>query len=285
MKGSEEKNGIPAAALAWLARTAAGAGWPGVLAVSAAAALLRRLRGNACVPRWLRAVQALFDAFVLCQALTWAGASWQGAGNGMWIGLILLGLALWLAHKGPEAVQAASGVLGLAEVGLLAAVMLGSLRQIRPENLLPGVGLPDGWLLVALLLPGGGRRQGWLWALAFCLTAAGVGWVGENAFLLLSRSASGMGSVRRLESLAAVGLALGFFLMMTQLLSQEHPGDRIWSAALAAALFLGGFRINGWLAALCAATAWYFLPTMCEKRKIKDKMENKMHILQKGKEK
>ena len=24
-------------------------------------------------------------------------------------------------------------------------------------------------------------------------------------------------------------------------------------------------------AALCAATAWYFLPTMCEKRKIKDK--------------
>ena len=70
MKGSEEKNGIPAAALAGLARTAAGVGWPGVLAVSAAAALLRRLRGNACVPRWLRAVQALFDAFVLCQALT-----------------------------------------------------------------------------------------------------------------------------------------------------------------------------------------------------------------------
>lgn len=271
MKGSEEKNGIPAAALAGLARTAAGAGWPGILVVSAAAALLRRLRGNACVPRWLRAVQALFGAFVLCRVLTWAGASWQGAGNGMWIGLILLALALWLAHKGPEAVQAASGVLGLAEAGLLAAVMLGSLRQIRPENLLPGAGLPDGWLLVALLLPGGGRRQGWLWALAFCLTATGVGWVGENAFLLLSRSASGMGSVRRLESLAAVGLALGFFLMMTQLLSQEHPGDRIWSAALAAALFLGGFRINGWLAALCAATAWYFLPTMCEKRKIKDK--------------
>ena len=162
MKGSEEKNGIPAAALAGLARTAAGAGWPGILVVSAAAALLRRLRGNACVPRWLRAVQALFGAFVLCQALTWAGASWQGAGNGMWIGLILLALALWLAHKGAEAVQAASGVLGLAEAGLLAAVILGSLRQIRPENLLPGVGLPDGWLLVALLLPGGGWRQGWL---------------------------------------------------------------------------------------------------------------------------
>lgn len=271
MKGSEEKNGIPAAALAGLARTAAGAGWPGVLVVSAGAALLRRLQGNACVPRWLRAVQALFGAFVLCQALTWSGASWQGAGNGMWMGLILLGLALWLAHKGPEAVQAASGVLGLAETGLLAAVMLGSLRQIRPENLLPEGGVPDGWLLVVLLLPEAGQRQGWLWALAFCLVTAGAGWGGENAFLLLSRSASGIGSVRRLESLAAVGLALGFFLMMTQLLSREHPGDRIWSAVLAAALFLGGFRINGWLAALCAATAWYFLPAMCEKRKIKDK--------------
>lgn len=271
MKGSEEKNGIPAAALAGLARTAAGTGWPGVLAVSAGAALLRRLRGNACVPRWLRAVQALFGAFVLCQVLTWAGTSWQGAGNGMWMGLILLGLALWLAQKGPEEVQAASGVLGLAETGLLAAVMLGSLRQIRPENLLPKGGVPDGWLLVVLLLPEAGQRQGWLWALAFCLVTAGAGWGGENAFLLLSRSASGIGSVRRLESLAAVGLALGFFLMMTQLLSREHPGDRIWSAVLAAALFLGGFRINGWLAALCAATAWYFLPAMCEKRKIKDK--------------
>lgn len=271
MKGSEEKSGIPAAALAGLARTAAGVGWPGVLTVSAGAVLLRRLLGNGAAPRWLRAVQALFCAFVLCQALTWVGASWQGAGNGMWMGLILLGLALWLAHKGTEAVQAASGVLGLAEAGLLAAVMLGSLRQIRPENLLPKGGVPDGWLLVVLLLPEAGQRQGWLWALAFCLVTAGAGWGGENAFLLLSRSASGIGSVRRLESLAAVGLALGFFLMMTQLLSREHPGDRIWSAVLAAALFLGGFRINGWLAALCAATAWYFLPAMCEKRKIKDK--------------
>ena len=271
MKGSEEKSGIPAAALAGLARTAAGAGWPGVLVVSAGAALLRRLPGNGAAPRWLRAVQALFSAFVLCQTLTWVGASWQGAGNGMWMGLILLGLALWLARKGTEAVQAASGVLGLAEAGLLAAVMLGSLRQIRPENLLLEGGVPDGWLLVVLLLPEAGQRQGWLWALAFCLVTAGAGWGGENAFLLLSRSASGIGSVRRLESLAAVGLALGFFLMMTQLLSREHPGDRIWSAALAAALFLGGFRINGWLAALCAATAWYFLPAMCEKRKIKDK--------------
>lgn len=271
MKGSEEKSGIPAAALAGLARTAAGAGWPGVLVVSAGAALLRRLPGNGAAPRWLRAVQALFSAFVLCQTLTWVGASWQGAGNGMWMGLILLGLALWLARKGTEAVQAASGVLGLAEAGLLAAVMLGSLRQIRPENLLPEGGVPDGWLLVVLLLPEAGQRQGWLWALAFCLVTAGAGWGGENAFLLLSRSASGIGSVRRLESLAAVGLALGFFLMMTQLLSREHPGDRIWSAVLAAALFLGGFRINGWLAALCAATAWYFLPAMCEKRKIKDK--------------
>ena len=269
MKGSEEKNGIPAAALAGLARTAAGIGWPGVLAVGAGAALLGRLRTKGSVPGWLRAVQALFGAFVLGQALTWAGASWQGAGNGMWIGLILLSLALWLAQKGPEAVQAASGVLGLAEAGLLAAVMLGSIRQIRPENLLPESGLPDGWLLVVLLLPGAGARRGWLWALSFCLVTAGVGWRGENAFLLLSRSASGIGSVRRLESLAAVGLALGFFLMMTQLLSREHPGDRLWSAALAAGLFLAGFRTNGWIAALCAAIAWCILPAICGKKRNK----------------
>ena len=162
----------------------------------------------------------------------------------------------WLLRIGCYGIQ-------IGGFALLAGVPAYLLSRKRKKHFL--------WLLVVLLLPEAGQRQGWLWALAFCLVTAGAGWGGENAFLLLSRSASGIGSVRRLESLAAVGLALGFFLMMTQLLSREHPGDRIWSAVLAAALFLGGFRINGWLAALCAATAWYFLPAMCEKRKIKDK--------------
>ena len=267
LKDSEGKKSLPAAALAGLAQTAAGASWPGVLAACVGAALLGKWRREETLPRWLRAVQALWSAFVLCQGMRWAGESWRETGSEIWIGLILLLLALWFARKGRQSVQAAAGVLGLVEAGLLAAVLLGSVREIRLENLLPRWELPDGWLLAVLLLPGNGQGRGWLWALPFSLVTAGAGWRGEGAFLQMSRSVSGIGSVRRLESLAMVGLALGLFLMMAELLSQEHPEDQVWSLLLAAGLYLSGFCVNGWIAALCAAAVWYVLPSLYRQRK------------------
>ena len=266
MKGSKAKKELPAAALAALSRTAAGAPWPGILLFGAGAAVLRKLPKAQTVPRWVQAVQALWGAFLLNQTLRWAGESWQKAGDRVWIGLILLALAWWLARKGREAVSAAARVLGFFVLGLLAAVLLGSLRDICWENLLPGPGRMDGWLLAVLLLPGEGQGGGWLWAFLFCIVTAGVGCSGERALLEMSRSISGFGSVKRLESLAAVGLTLGLYLMAAQLLSQENAGDRAWSVALTAGLFLSGFYLNGWIAAAFAALAWCVLPALCHRK-------------------
>lgn len=266
MKGSNEKKGIPSAALAALARTAAGAPWPGVLLLGVGASVLRRLPAVQRRPRWLEGVQALWSAFLLSQVLTWAGESWPGGENRMWIGLILLLLAWWLARKGREAAAAASSVLGILELGLLAAVLLGSVREIKLENLLPARGLPDGWLLAVLLMPGVGQGWSGLWAILFSLVTAGVGVSGANAFWELSRCASGFGSVRRLESLAATGLTFGLFLTAAELLSRENDSDRLWSAALTAGLFLSGFHMNGWIAAACAALAWWVLPLICRRK-------------------
>ena len=263
MKGSKGKKGLPAAALAALSRTAGGAPWPEILLFGAGAAVLRKMPKAQTLPRWVQAVQALWSAFLLNQTLRWVGESWTKAENRIWIGLILLALAWWLARKGRESVRAAAQVLGIFTFGLLAAVLLGSLRDIRWENLLPRTGRADGWLLAILLLPGEGRGSGWLWAFLFCIVTAGVGCGGEPAFLEMSRSISGFGSVKRLESLAATGLTLGLFLLAAELLSQENPGDRAWSAALAAGLFLSGFCLNGWIAAACAALAWCVLPALC----------------------
>lgn len=282
MKGSK-RGKLPASSLAALARTAADASWPGVLLLGAGSALLRRL--PAARPRWLQAVQALWSAFFLSRALAWAGESWPDVQNGPWIGLILLLLACWLVRKGRGAVDAASGMLGILELGLLAAVLLGSLREIRPENLLPRRGWPDGWLLAVLLLPGEGC--GAPWALPFSLAAADVGSGGENSFLTMSRSVSGIGSLRRLESLASSGMTLGIFLLAAELLSRENAGDRAWSAALAAGLYCSGFRLNGWAAALCAAVVWCFLPALCYgKTKIKDEtVNNDVQFCEEGKRK
>lgn len=266
MKGSKEKSGIPAGSLAALAQTAAGAPWPGVLLMSAGAAVLRKLPAVQTPPRWIQVVQSLWSAFLLSQVLTWAGESWPGGENRTWIGLILLILAWWLAQKGRETATAASGVLGILELGLLAAVLLGSVREIKLENLLPARGLPDGWLLAVLLMPGVG--QGWssLWAIPFSLVTTGAEVSGANAFWELSRCASGFGSVRRLESLTATGMTFGLFLTAAELLSQENDSDRLWSAALTAGLFLSGFHLNGWIAAACAALAWWVLPLICRRK-------------------
>ena len=211
--------------------------------MSTGAAMLQKLPIEQSSPRWVQAVQSLWSAFLLSQVLTWAGESWPGGENRIWIGLILLLLAWWFTRKGRE--TAASGVLGILELGLLAAVLLGSVREIKPENLLPARGLPDGWLLAVLLLPGIGQKRNGLWALPFSLVTAGVGVCGANAFWQMSRCASGFGSVRRLESLAATGLTIGLFLTAAELLSRENNTDRLWSAALTAGLFLSGFQLNG----------------------------------------
>jgi len=69
-----------------------------------------------------------------------------------------------------------------------------------------------------------------------------------------------------LESLAATGLTFGLFLTAAELLSRENDSDRLWSAALTAGLFLSGFRLNGWIAAACAALAWWVLPLICRRK-------------------
>lgn len=266
MKGGKEKGGIPAGSLAALAQTAAGAPWPGVILMSAGAAMLQKLTIEQSPPRWLQTVQSLWSAFLLSQVLTWAGESWPGGENRIWVGLIVLLLVWWLTRKGREAAAAASGVLGILELGLLAAVLLGSVREIKPENLLPARGLPDGWLLAVLLLPGIGQKRNGLWALPFSLVTAGVGVCGANAFWQMSRCASGFGSVRRLESLAATGLTIGLYLTAGELLSRQNNTDRLWSAALTAGLFLSGFHLNGWIAAAGAALVWWILPLIFRRK-------------------
>lgn len=265
-----KKGGIPSASLAALARTAAGTPWPGVLAAGVGAALLGKLPTGKVSPRWLRVIQALWASFFLSQTITWAGEGWPGDTNRAWIGLILLALAYWLARKGREAVSAACSVLGILEAGLLGGVLLGSLREIQIENLRPEGWLPNGWLLALLLLPGEKRGSAWLWAVPFSLVSAGVGCRGETAFLEMSRCVSGFGAVRRLESLAAVGLALGFFRLAAELLSGQDGNDRGLSAVLAAGLFLGGFQLNGWAAAAAAIFVWRILPALCGKRMTKE---------------
>ena len=86
----------------------------------------------------------------------------------------------------------------------------------------------------------------------------------------MSRCVSGFGAVRRMESLAAVGLALGFFRLAAELLSGQDGSDRGLSAVLAAGLFLGGFQLNGWAAAAAAIFVWRILPALCGKRTTKE---------------
>lgn len=279
---TEENRGkvcFPASLSAGLLQTAAGAPWPMVLAAGLAAALLRRLPGNEREsPQWLRLAQALWSVFVMAQAMAWSRNCWPSAPMAGWIPPILLLTALWISCKGRAAAETAAHVLGILELGLLAAVLLAGLGEVRFSNLRPEWRMPDGWLMAVLMLPGLGRGdgKGWLWAVIYSVVTVGaLGSSRGNAFYEMSRSVSLFGSVKRLESLAAAALTIGFALLLCSLLANmDRRRDALICCAAALAAYAWAIPVPGVAAAGISALLWAILPAWCLQNE-KKREENK----------
>ena len=256
---------FPAVIFSGLLHTAAGGTWPGVGLLALLGAVLRRLPGaGRCHRGWGKYAQGLWSIFVAAQVLGWTGSCWEDGAAAAWAPAVLLAAALWLAAKGPEALGNAAGVLGLLQLGLAGAVLLTAVGEIRLQNLTPGLIWPGGWLLVLMLLPEEGKRKSLAapWAVLCSLVTVGVlGHAGENGFYEMSRSISFFGAVKRLESLAAVGLTVGFTVLLAKLLELASAGGKYWPGAVAAyILFKSGVSIPGIYAAGISMFLWCLLP-------------------------
>lgn len=267
---------FPAIQAAALIQTASGENWVDVMLMAALAWVLLRLPRAERIPKWMELLQALWNAALIGQVLSWFSGCWPEFFPWACLGLVFL--ALWQTTKGEKAVAAAASVLGLFQLALIAGVLLAAVQDIHIQNLMPQYPRFPGWLLTILLLPAlGGKEKDsafWpgAWALLICLITRGVVPAGAasdhvNTFWEMSRSISVFGKIRRMESLTAVGLSLGFFLLLCFLLGGGKRGTRV-GAALPAALGLALFGMNltfsGAVAAAVSVILWILLPMLAE---------------------
>lgn len=248
---------FPSVSAAAILQTAGGTPWPETALMALLAFVLLCLPRAEGRPNWLGGLERLWNGVILAQMLRWASGYWPEAP--VWAGGTLLVLGLWLAFKGEEAFAASASVLGLVQLILTGAVLLAALPEVRPEKWAWQMPKGNGWLLTALLLPAVSREKKnaapMLWALAISLiTAGGAG------YYEMSRGISLLGSIRRMESFAAVGLTLGFLLLAGRLLQDRKKGNNLFTAAAAALFFFLPFEYSGILAAAGSAVVWVILP-------------------------
>lgn len=250
---------FPAVSAAAILQTAGGTPWPETALMGLLAfALLCLPRVEKC-PNWLEGLRSLWNGVILSQVLRWASGYWPEAP--VWAGGTLLVLGLWLALKGKEAMMTSGSVLGLMQLILVGAVLLAALPEVQPEKWTWQMPKGNGWLVAALLLPALEQQKKsvapMLWALAVSLITAGTA-----GYYEMSRGISLFGSIRRMESLAAVGLTLGFLLLIGQLAESPRRGGSLLTAVAAGTLFLAQFQIGEIPAAVGSAAIWVLLPSL-----------------------
>lgn len=195
--------------------------------------------------------------------------------------LILLVLAALSSTKGKEnCARAGSILLGVMAV-LFGAVLISGLKQMEWSNLKPEWQIQTANLIVVMLIPAMGtglgrtKKTGLLvYALLVSVVTTGVMSFGliktmHAPFYEMSKSISLLGIGKRFESLAAVGMTIGCFVLTSYLLRvMAQAWDRgklesrsIWiSAVFSGLIFISGMRLNSRLLAVGTAVIWVLFP-------------------------
>lgn len=213
--------------------------------------------------KWLRAAQWVWMTVLLGTVMGWTLYCWPS--DSPVIPGILLLLAAWTAAGGEELMRAGN-LLRFFLIGLLGAVLLSGLFDIRAENLRPSWRLDNGDLITVLLLPSagiclGGKGMGtklFLLALAIGVSAVVTGVLSgpfaakqASAVYALSKNVRLLGVAERFESLAAAGMTLGYYVFACWCLSlcgkwgkTVINTDKPWPVWLAAAAAFAGFFVK-----------------------------------------
>lgn len=281
---------IVASMAAPLAKAASGGSWPAVLAMGAITLLTGRwlAKYQAEPKHWLEILQSLWGSVVISQQLFWCEECWPSHRDGKAAALILLGLCIWLACKGRSA-TARVGCTLIWPVGfLLGLILLSAVPEIKVENLRPAWEMPSAHLVTVLLITtfyvGGDKRRKagmdvWLllFPVAVSVVTAGVlsnriGEAGQTGLYELSRSVSFFGVSQRLESVAAMGMTMGYFGGIGYLLSipegtANRSGMVMAYGVVAGLLFILNIRLDSRLIAIGSVLIWVVFPAICSVKK------------------
>lgn len=265
-------------------------GCAAALSLLMASILWRRPRE---VSKWESGLLFIYVSVLMGQLLHETAQSWPVGNSDPAVPLILLALGAWSAQKGTGAAARVGAVLFWVVLGLYLAVYAAGVKDVKLSWLKPGSDIPDGIGLTVYLLPwatagllkakGAPGKHGWL-TLIF-LTAGAVITAGvlspvaaeqtENAFYEMCRSLDLLGVARRFEVLICAGTTVGWFAMLSMLLSlcgsyaqKIFPGlgrAGVWAAAGTAAVWrLCGLHINPNFLVLAGAVFWVGIPLLTQ---------------------
>ncbi|MDO5153926.1 MAG: hypothetical protein Q4D50_11310 [Eubacteriales bacterium] len=277
---------LAAALAAPLAQTASACSWPAALAVGGVCLLVCWAVGKYITQpdKWLVILQCLWTCIVLSELLHWSTYCWPTHKSQWAAPLTLLLLAAWAVSGGKERAVRVGCVLIWPLVLLLGAVLLSGVPDIELKNLKPAWQMPDAHLIMVMLLPAlcspGERKENGrlltgalLFALLTSVVTTGVLSPAVSSGMRspvyeLSRSLSLLGIAERFESLVAAAMTLGYFSLLTYLLSAQETAwkrqEKTWgTVAISGVLFLTGLRIDSRLLAIGSILLWVVLPVLC----------------------
>lgn len=249
-----------------LAQIVSGCSWPTVLLTGTVCLALCWGTEHLRKPsgRFFSGIQWLWLIFVMGAVLEWMADCWQDGRGSPVIGGTLLLLAAWTASKGEEVGSRAGNLLRFFLIVLIGGVILSGLGDIRLSNLKPRWRLHSGHIVTLFLIPTAAVwarnvKTGWkekicllLFAGVTAAVTTGVlsgGYAARqvSAFYELSRSADLLGAAPRFESLAALGMTLGYYVFLTYLLNLSGQ----WAEKISS----GKRSLGVWLAAAGAGAA------------------------------
>lgn len=306
MHCADEKNSrafLLSAVAAPVVQLAAGSSWVVAAATGAACTILSILPGTGTKGKLLSAVQWLWLIPVLSWSVNGARYCWQQTEDSLILPGTLLLLAAWTAAKGKTVSARAGNLLRFFLIALLAVVLLSGIGEIRLSNLRPqwrpgGLELAVLFLLPALFqaaegekIPLGTKTAAMVLGVGAAAVGTGVlslGYAGAaaNPLCELSRSIKLLGTSYRFESLASWASTLGWYLLLTCILTAAGsfgkaclPGKEkcaVWvCAAVSFALSLTGTEIKTSVLIMGSVLLWVAIPAVAALWTRKNQVKNR----------
>lgn len=269
-------------------QAASNCSWPVVLAVGTLclgiALGMEHLGITRLSEGWIGAIQWLWMLLVMGEYLHWIMYCWPFHDSYHVLPLTMLALAAVTLRGGWERTSRTAGILLWFLVGLLGAVLLSAMPQVKPENLYPDWKMQTAHLVPVMLLPvmglgiGTAGKKQWILYGGLGVSAITTGVLTsecirtmEAPFYEMSRSLKLLGIGQRFESLVAALMLLGYYVLLTFLLAvtanawgTKAKGNReVWVSALfVGMIFCSGMRLNSRLLAAGTLVIWAVLPIL-----------------------
>ena len=251
------------------------------------AAIYKVWGNNICQSKFVNVLLMLWHIYATAEVASMASLCWPGRGSQLATSLVLIALAALSAGKGERSASAVAAILCPLCAVIFAIVLACGIGNMHWSRVEVSMHPPVGMLIFVFLLPIAAvtipRRQqlsaGAFGIIGLVGTVLSIGVMGtlslgvmltkEDAFYEFSKSLDLFGVAQRFESLAAVGVMLSLYAMLSLLLSgvgsmaqQIRRGNGRWvmllGAVVSAGVVIFGLRLSETTVAAVSVLIWGF---------------------------